>query len=110
MSAKVLNPLSSDLGGEHRAEPVPPKPHRLVANIYTALVQQILDVPQRQREPDVHHYRQADDLGGRLEVAKRGAFCHGRTLNSRPARLKPVSSDRALQRLGANWETVAEHF
>ena len=45
MSAKVLNPISSDLGGEHRAEPVPPKPHRLVANINTALMQQILDVP-----------------------------------------------------------------
>jgi hypothetical protein len=45
MSAKVLNPLSSDLGGEHRAEPVPPEPHRLVANINTALMQQILDVP-----------------------------------------------------------------
>ena len=43
--AVFLNPFSSDLGGEHRAEPVPPKPHRLVANINTALVQQILDVP-----------------------------------------------------------------
>ncbi|MDB9810039.1 creatininase family protein [Planktomarina temperata] len=70
-------------------------------------MQQILDVPQRQREPDVHHYRQADDLGGRLEVAKRGAFCHGRTLNSRPARLKPVSSDRAPFSYGAASYAVA---
>ncbi len=45
MTAKVLNPFSSNLRGKHRAEPVPPKPHRLVANINTALVQQILDVP-----------------------------------------------------------------
>jgi hypothetical protein len=30
--AVFLNPFSSDLGGEHRAEPVPPKPHRLLAD------------------------------------------------------------------------------
>jgi hypothetical protein len=31
MSAKVLNSLSSDLGGEHRAEPVPPEAHLLIS-------------------------------------------------------------------------------
>jgi hypothetical protein len=45
MSAKVLNSLSSHLGGEHRAEPVPPEAHRLVTNINAGLMQQILDVP-----------------------------------------------------------------
>jgi hypothetical protein len=40
-----LNPFSSDLGGEHRAEPVPPKPHRFVADIDATLMQHILDVP-----------------------------------------------------------------
>ena len=34
----------ADLGGEHRAEPVPPEPDRLVADVYPALRQQILDV------------------------------------------------------------------
>jgi hypothetical protein len=43
--AVFLNPFSSDLGGEHRAEPVPPKPHRLVADIDATFMQQILDVP-----------------------------------------------------------------
>ena len=37
--AVFLNPFSSDLGGEHRAEPVPPKPHRLVADIDTPFMQ-----------------------------------------------------------------------
>ena len=31
--------LSLALGGEHRAEPVPPKPHRLVADIDTPFMQ-----------------------------------------------------------------------
>ena len=45
----MLHPLPSDLAGEHRTEPVPPKPHRLVADVDAALEQQILDVAQRQR-------------------------------------------------------------
>ena len=59
----VMNALSADLGGEHRAEPVPPKPHRLVADVDAALEQQVLDVAQRQRVADVHHHHQPDDLG-----------------------------------------------
>jgi len=56
-----------DINGEHRAEPVPPKPHRLVANINAAFVQKILHVPKRKRKPDVHHYREADHLRAGLK-------------------------------------------
>jgi hypothetical protein len=38
---------------EHRPEPVPPHLHDLVADDDAALEKQVLDVPQRQREP---HY------------------------------------------------------
>ncbi len=31
-------------------------------------MQQIFDVPQRQRKPDVHHHRQADDLRAALKA------------------------------------------
>jgi hypothetical protein len=46
MAAHVLDPLPADLAGEHRAEPVPPQPHRLMADVDAALEQQVLDVPQ----------------------------------------------------------------
>ena len=59
----VLDTALSDLRCEHRTEPVPPEPHGLVTNIDAALEQQILDLPQRQWIPDVHHHRQADHLG-----------------------------------------------
>ena len=95
MSTKVLNPFSSDLGGEHRAEPVPPEPHRFVADIDATFMQQILDIAKGKWKPDIHHNRQADDLGAGLEIPKRGAFCHPVTLVGRLARLKPVSSDRS---------------
>ena len=36
----MMNPPLSDLGGEHRTEPVPPISHRLVADIDATLVQQ----------------------------------------------------------------------
>jgi hypothetical protein len=38
--------LLPDIHGEHRTEPVPPEPHRLMADIDTALVEQILDLSQ----------------------------------------------------------------
>ena len=49
-----------DLRCEHRAEPVPPEPYRLMADIDTALEQQVLDLAQRQRVPDIHHHREAN--------------------------------------------------
>jgi len=59
----MIDPALSDFRGEHRTEPVPPKPHRFVADIDPALEQQIFYLPQRQRIADVHHDREADDLG-----------------------------------------------
>ena len=78
--AHPVDPLPADVSGEHRAEAVPPEPDRLVAYLDAALVQQILDIPEREREPNIHYYRQADDLGARLEVAKRAWCVHPRTL------------------------------
>ncbi len=48
MSAIVLGVPKS-----HRSAFLP-QPHRFVADVDTALEQQILHVSQRQREPDVH--------------------------------------------------------
>lgn len=58
MSAPLTDP-----GSKHRAEPVPPEPHRFVADGDATLERQILDLPQRQRKTDVHHDREADDPG-----------------------------------------------
>jgi hypothetical protein len=46
MSAKVLNPFSSDLRGKQRAKHVPPKLNPLVADLDAALVQQILHISE----------------------------------------------------------------
>lgn len=64
-------PLALDIGCKERTEPVPPKSHRLVANINPALGQQVLYIPQTQRKPHIHHHNQADDLRRRVEIAKR---------------------------------------
>jgi hypothetical protein len=42
----AANPLTPNTSGEHRPEPVPPQPNRIVANIDAALGQQTLYVPQ----------------------------------------------------------------
>jgi hypothetical protein len=77
--------LPPDLGGKHRAEPVPPVPHGLVADLDASLVQQVFEVAQRQREPDVEHYRQTDDLGAGLEIPEEGTSDHLGRLKNRPA-------------------------
>jgi len=59
-----------------------------VANVDAALIEQILDLPQRQRETDLHHHRKANDLGRRLEVAER--IFHSLTLPGAHLQLKPV--------------------
>ena len=43
----MMNSTPSDLGGKQRTEPVPPETHRLVADIDTALEQQVFDLAQR---------------------------------------------------------------
>jgi hypothetical protein len=78
--AHALDAPFADRGGEHRAETVPPEPHGFVADVDPALVQQVIDVAERQREADIQHHGQSDDLGRRLEIAEGGAFRHGRTM------------------------------
>jgi hypothetical protein len=63
----------SDLGGEYRPKPVPPKPDGLVADVDPTLGQKILDVAQRQRVSDVHHHDQTDDLWRAVEISERVA-------------------------------------
>ncbi len=77
----ALDPLSADLSGEHRAGPVPRKPHRLVANVDAPLKQQVLDVPRRQRLPNVKEDDQPDYLWQGVKPAKRvGALGHSADL------------------------------
>jgi hypothetical protein len=92
----ALDAALPDFGGEDRAKAMPPKPDGLMADLDAALVQQILDVPQREREPDVHHNRQADDFGRRLEVLEGAGFAHLGTLLSPLPRRKQSSPDNGL--------------
>ena len=66
-----------------------------VADIDAPLKQQILDLAQRKRIPDIHHHRQADDLGRRVEIAER--IFHPTRLRTAQLRIKPVYFDNARQ-------------
>lgn len=53
-------------------------------------MQQVLDFPQSQRVADIHHHRQADELGARLEAAEDAGAAHTRkATGSHPGR-KPI--------------------
>jgi transposase len=53
-----------------------PETHCLVRDIDSTLVQQILDVAQRERIPHVHHHGEADDFRRCFEVPKQGQGAH----------------------------------
>jgi hypothetical protein len=53
-----------------------PEAHRLVADPDAPLVQEVLDVAKREREADVEHHREVDDLRGRSEIAEGRARDH----------------------------------
>jgi hypothetical protein len=69
--APVLVIRSRQRGKIWRTEAIPPEANRLMRDINAALVEQVLDVPKRERKPDVHHHRKADDLGRSLEIFER---------------------------------------
>ena len=104
-----FDPAFSYLIGEHRAEPMPPKSNSFVADIDAALVQQILDIPERQREPHIEHHCQADDLRARFEVLEKGAFGHARTLPGALPRLKRSSFDKTETGVGGGGVRPIQH-
>jgi len=54
-SPHPIGALSPDLCSKHRAKSVPPEPHCFVTQIDPALMQQIFDVTERWRKPNIHH-------------------------------------------------------
>lgn len=95
IGAEILDAFPADLGGEYRAEPIPPKADRFVAYVDATLVQQVLDILKRKRETDIHHHRQANDFWATMEVLERVAFCHCKTLRNLPIRINRIPSDNA---------------
>ena len=112
LPAAGLHPFDlspADLIREQRAKPVPPKSYRFVADIDAALVQQILDIPERQREPHIEHHCQAGDLRARFEVLEKGAFGHARTLPGALPRLKRSSFDKTETGVGGGGVRPIQH-
>ncbi len=67
-----------------------------MAYVDASLVQQIFDIPKRERKSDVQHHRKADDLRAGFEVLEGGRSGHSQKLRNRPTRLNPSSSDKTL--------------
>src|SRR5208337_3868799 len=99
IAAHVRDPLLADLGGKHRAKPVPPKPDRLMADIDPPLGQEILDVAQRQRVSHVHHHDQTNNLWRAVEISERVA--HGLKL-PQPKTVRKIALTMPTRRMSAS--------
>jgi len=93
--AQSVDAPAPDLGGEHWPKPMPPEPDRLVADVDAAFVQQVLDIPKRERKPDVHHHGQADDLWAGFEIPEGAALAHAARVGRWLSPLNLVCSDSA---------------
>lgn len=80
-------PLQSDFAGEHRTKAIDPEQDAFVTDVDTALMQQVFNIAQRERESNVHHHCKLDDFGRCFEVAKR-VFVRFRRLEQSAIRLK----------------------
>lgn len=67
-AAHPADPLSANVCREHRTKAIPPEPDGFMANVDAALKQQIFDVAQRQREPDIRQHHKADRLRRGVEA------------------------------------------
>ncbi len=76
MGPHPFDPKLADLSGEQRTEAMPLEPQSFMAHIDATLMEQVLNVPKGQREADIQHHRETDDLGARLEIAEGTAFGH----------------------------------
>jgi hypothetical protein len=85
-----LDPAAPELGGKNGPEPGLPEPHRLMRDVDSALVQKVLDVPQRQRVADIHHHSQADDLRAGVEFAENARVALPIRLATLPASGNPI--------------------
>ncbi len=65
-----------------------------MAQVDASCVQQVFNIPKRERETDVQHHRTADDLWSGFEVLERGRIGHGQKLRNTPAPLNQSSSDK----------------
>ena len=61
------------------------------ALINEPLMQQVLDIPQRERVADIEHHRQANDFGARLKVPEEGALGYLIRLGDSPILLKELA-------------------
>jgi hypothetical protein len=78
IAAHVRDSPLADLGGEHRAKPVLPEPHGLMADVDPALRLEIFDIAQRRRVSHIPHHHQANDFWRAVEIPERVA--HGSKL------------------------------
>lgn len=66
--AHVARSADTDLTGEHWPETVHPKPHAFMTDVDSTLMEEVFDIPKRERKTNVHHDRELDNLGRRFEV------------------------------------------
>jgi hypothetical protein len=67
-----------------------PELHVLPSALSVPPVPQVFHIPKRKRVSNVHHHRQADDLGRRFEVPENAGVAHAVRLAALPSGGNPI--------------------
>lgn len=81
---------------EIQAKLFPPEADGLMAYLDITLIDKIFGIPKQWWEPGVKVHGQADDLGGRIEVAENAAFFHRNQQADSPASFKQGFPGRSV--------------
>lgn len=96
MASDECEALLAFMSQEIRTKLFPPEPDGIVVYLDITLMDKILGIPKQWWEPGVKVHGQADDLGGRIEVAESAAFFHRNQQAYRPASFKQGFPDRTV--------------
>lgn len=108
MRAHGVDAPPADHGRENHPEPVLPKPHGVMRDLDSALVQKILHVAQRERGTDMQHHRQTDDPGAHLDMPRMRALLIPPAQPPNPQAASRFSSDTAG--CGRTFATCRDRF
>ena len=63
-------PALLDVACKLKAKPMPPILDGFLAHVYASLMQEIFNIPQRERKPHIQHNSKLDDLRAGFEIAE----------------------------------------
>ena len=85
---RMIDPIFPYLSSKNGTKPVSAIANGFMTNTDAPFMKKVFHIAERKWKPHIHHDGQPDDLGRRLEIAKRVVISHLKTIENRPSVVK----------------------